>query len=175
MHDNCSAEDDLEHSSQEDGDETDKTDYVVQDELQPETGNVPSVDVALDEISDECEDLDWCLKYEDTSGEDDEAEELSKHAKEVLRKIRMNLPLDEDKEVKESTTQIIPFDEMDEGNDTPNMDSTEEYSYDEDEHGNSVRMKSRFPRFDSKAAVPIFSLGMTFWGRIQFKRALVKY
>ena len=102
-------------------------------------------------------------------------EELRKHAKEVLRKLRHKLPLDEEKEVKESRTQIIPVDEMDEGNDTPYMDSSEEYSYDEDEHGNSVRMKSRFPRFDSKAAIPIFSLGMTFRGRGQFKRAVVKY
>ena len=82
----------------------------------------------------------------------------------MLRKIRMKLPLDEEKEVKESIAQLIPFDEMDEGNDTPYMDSSEEYSYDEDEHGNSFRMKSRFPRFDSKAAIPIFSLGMTFRG-----------
>ena len=105
-HDNCSAEDDLEHSSEEDGDEPEKTEYAVQDELQPETGNVPSVDVAPDEISDECEDLDWCPKDEDSSGEDDEAEEPRKHAKEVLRKIRMKLPLDEEKEVKESITQL---------------------------------------------------------------------
>ena len=115
------------------------------------------------------------LVEDDEVVSDDEAEELRMHAMEVLRKLRMSLPLDEEKEVKESRTQIIPVDEMDEGNDTPYMDSSEEYSYDEDEHGNSVRMKSRFPRFDSKAAIPIFSLGMTFRGRRQFKRALGKY
>jgi hypothetical protein len=54
---------------------------------------------------------------------------------------------------------------MDEENDTPYMDSSEEFSYDEDEYGNSTRRKARFPMFGSKDAIPVFSLGMTFRGR----------
>ena len=41
-HENFSIEADLEHSSEEDGDEPNKTEYAVQEELQPKTGNVPS-------------------------------------------------------------------------------------------------------------------------------------
>ncbi|XBI13880.1 hypothetical protein VPH35_140554 [Triticum aestivum] len=51
-HENCSVEEDLEHESGE----------------EKEQNDVPLVDVAQDEISDECEDLDWCPRDEDSDG-----------------------------------------------------------------------------------------------------------
>jgi hypothetical protein len=58
---------------------------------------------------------------------------------------------------------------------SPYVDSSEEYSYDENSDGETERWKSLENRFDSKAEVPIFSLGMTFRDSRQFKKALVKY
>ena len=55
------------------------------------------------------------------------------------------------------------------------MNSSDDYSYDEDSEGEAVRRKSTENRFDSKAHVPVFSLGMAFRSSRHFKRALVKY
>ena len=63
---------------------------------------------------------------------------------------------------------------MEDDDDPPLMDSSEECSYDDDE-GEAIRRKGRFPRYDNDATFPIFSLGMIFSGRIQFKEALIKY
>ena len=63
----------------------------------------------------------------------------------------------------------------DNDDEAPVMDSCDEYSYEEDDEGEAIRRKSRFPRFDSEAACPTFALGMIFAGRVQFKDALIKY
>ena len=55
------------------------------------------------------------------------------------------------------------------------MNSSDDYSYDEDSEGEAVRWKSTKNRIDSKAHVLVFSLGMTFRSSRHFKRALVKY
>jgi len=55
------------------------------------------------------------------------------------------------------------------------MNSSDDYSYDEDSEGEAVRWKSTENRFDSKAHVPVFSLGMAFRSSRHFKRTLVKY
>ena len=55
------------------------------------------------------------------------------------------------------------------------MNSSDDYSYDEDSEGEAVRRKSTENRFDSKAHVLVFSLGMDFRSSRHFKRALVKY
>lgn len=59
--------------------------------------------------------------------------------------------------------------------DPPMIESSEEASYDEDDEGEALRRKSRFARYDSKAAILKFSIGMTFRGREECKKALIKY
>ena len=59
----------------------------------------------------------------------------------------------------------------DNDDEAPMIDSSDEYSYEEDDEGEAIRRKSRFPRFDSEAACPTFALGIIFAGRVQFKDA----
>jgi hypothetical protein len=55
------------------------------------------------------------------------------------------------------------------------MNSSDDYSYEEDSEGESVRWRSTENKYDSKAQVPIFALGMAFRSSRQFKKAVVKY
>jgi hypothetical protein len=57
----------------------------------------------------------------------------------------------------------------------PFADSSDDYSYGENSDGESERWKSLENRYDSKAAVPFFTLGTAFRCSKQFKKALVKY
>ena len=59
--------------------------------------------------------------------------------------------------------------------DPPVLDSSDECSYEDDDENEAIRRKSRFARYDSKATLPVFSLGMIFSGRVLFKNALIKY
>jgi hypothetical protein len=59
---------------------------------------------------------------------------------------------------------------------SPCLDSNEEYySYEENSDGETERWKSLENRFDSKAEVPVFSIGMAFRCSRQFKKVVVKY
>ena len=58
---------------------------------------------------------------------------------------------------------------------SPCYDSRDAYSYEEDSDGETQRWKSIENRYDSKAAIPIFTLGMAFRSSRQFKKAVVKY
>jgi hypothetical protein len=58
---------------------------------------------------------------------------------------------------------------------SPYLDSSEEYSYEENSDGESERWKSLENRFDSKAEVPVFCIGMAFRDSRQFKKAVVRY
>jgi hypothetical protein len=57
----------------------------------------------------------------------------------------------------------------------PDADSSDEYSYEENSEGETERWKSQHKIYDSKAAVPIFLLGMAFRCSRQFKKVVVKY
>lgn len=48
-------------------------------------------------------------------------------------------------------------------------------SYDEDSDGNIVIHESEFPRYDSDEEVKVFSLGMQFSGKKEFKEAIIEY
>jgi alpha-galactosidase len=48
-------------------------------------------------------------------------------------------------------------------------------SYDETPEGELLRKERKFPRFDGSAAVPSFSLGMSFTYRSTFREAVIKY
>lgn len=122
------------------------------------------------------EDEDYLVGDENTSEDDEEAKEFRNNA------------MNQRKNPASSTTPSAPITltklkvcETDDGDinhdipDPPMMDSSDEASYDEEEDGEGLRRQSRFARFDSKAEIPIFSLGMTFRGRKEFKEALIKY
>jgi hypothetical protein len=56
-----------------------------------------------------------------------------------------------------------------------NLVALDEYSYEENSDGETERWKSLENRYDSKAPIPVFSLGMCFRDSRKFKKALVKY
>jgi hypothetical protein len=66
-----------------------------------------------------------------------------------------------------------PINFEDPGN--PYCDSSDENSYEENSEGETDRWKSQENRYDSKAPVPVFALGMAFRCSRQFKKALIKY
>lgn len=60
----------------------------------------------------------------------------------------------------------------------PRFDSSEEYSYEDasgEDHDHVVRRKSKWPRYDSMSAIPHFFVGMTFRGKEQMKKLVLKY
>jgi hypothetical protein len=62
-------------------------------------------------------------------------------------------------------------DDVDASNDTPYFDSCDKAYYDEEDGADMTgnRRKIRLPRFDNKATIPIFLVGMRFGGRKEFK------
>ncbi|WVZ64352.1 LOW QUALITY PROTEIN: hypothetical protein U9M48_013885 [Paspalum notatum var. saurae] len=77
--------------------------------------------------------------------------------------------------VERNTGALVPETPNFEDPGSPYYDSSEDYSYEEDSDGEIQRWKSLENRYDSKATVPLFSLGMVFRDSRQFKKALVKY
>ena len=131
-------------------------------------------DVEVDSGSDDSLDEDYKQPpEEDSSAEDEEGDEFRAYAKQVKKNIKA-------KKWGVQVPEICPdalFDEvpnLDEPG-SPYLDSSEEYSYGEDSDGEIQRWKSLENRFDSKAEVPVFCLGMAFRCSRQFKKALVKY
>jgi alpha-galactosidase len=60
--------------------------------------------------------------------------------------------------------------------DCTDMDTDEDDdSYDETSKGELFRKERKFPKFDANAAVPSFSLGMTFPDKSTFREAVIKY
>jgi hypothetical protein len=113
---------------------------------------------------------------EDSSAEDEEATEMRKFAYEVKRKNKAKKVGIHGSQV--GQVRIEDFVEEAPNLDDPGspyMDSSDEYSYAENSDGETERWKSLENRYDKKASVPIFSLGMCFKDSRQFKKALVKY
>jgi len=112
---------------------------------------------------------------EDSSTEDEEAQEMRKFAYELKRRNRA-------KKLGIHGSLVNPIAAEDLVDEVPNlaepgspyMDSSEEYSYGENSDGETERWKSLENRYDSKAPIPVFSLGMAFRDKKQFKKALVK-
>lgn len=48
-------------------------------------------------------------------------------------------------------------------------------THEENSEGETERWKSQENRYDSKAPIPVFVLGMTFMCSMQFEKALIKY
>lgn len=112
----------------------------------------------------------------DTSEDDEEARENRSNASLVKKNVK---GVDEVCQTRVVTTHHVkntPIDDdVDAGNDTPCFDSSKKHlmmrrmdlkSLGEDGRAN-------FPIFDNKATIPIFSIGMRFSGRNEFKEAVV--
>jgi len=105
---------------------------------------------------------------------------LRKFAKEIRRNIKakkVGLYFSQLGEITEKALVVVeeeePINLEDPG--SPYCDSSEEYSYEENSEGETDRWKSQENRYDNKAPVPVFALGMAFRCSRQFKKALVKY
>jgi hypothetical protein len=113
---------------------------------------------------------------EDSSAEDEEAKQMRNYAFEIKKKIKAkklgihSAELNEFR-IEDLVDEVPNLDEPD----SPYMNSSDEYSYEENSDGETVRWKSLENRYDSKASVPVFSLGMCFRDSRQFKKALLKY
>ena len=55
------------------------------------------------------------------------------------------------------------------------MDAKASYDEEEGHEISGCRRKSKFPRFDGTVALPVFSIGMTFRGREEFKKGVLNY
>ncbi|XP_066365323.1 uncharacterized protein [Miscanthus floridulus] len=117
---------------------------------------------------------------EDSSADDEEAVQLRKFAKEIRRNIKAKKVGLLGSQIGEITEKVLvmveeeePINFKDPG--SPYCDSSEEYSYEENSEGETDRWKSQENRYDNKAPVPVFALGMAFRCCRQFKKALVKY
>jgi len=120
------------------------------------------------------DDEEYANEYEDTSDDDDEANEFRTNARNQRRN-----PSGTSKYGKISELQLQEIAEeahnLQDDDEPPVLDSRDECSYEDDDENEAIRRKSRFARYDSKATLPVFSLGMIFSGRVQFKNALIKY
>ncbi|CAA0818600.1 Unknown protein [Striga hermonthica] len=130
-----------------------------------------------DEGSDESSDEDYKQPSdEDSSANDEEAIELRNYARQIKRNIRatkLGIHASAIGEIRaEDLVDEVP--NLDEPG-SPYLDSSEDYSYEENSDGETQRWKSLENRFDSKAELPVFTLGMAFIDSRQFKNALVKY
>jgi hypothetical protein len=123
------------------------------------------------------EDSDY-VAHSDDSGEESEVVNMRKKAKQFKRKMRASQRWVEG----ENATEAVPIDlvaNVEEVSEEINKESEfessdEDYSYDEEEEGNLVRRKSRYPRFDPESEAPHFCLPMVFRSRNQLVNAIKK-
>lgn len=107
-----------------------------------------------------------------------EANQYRRHAKMVKKGVKGREDVCEALvQARHQVPQLYVDEELDAGNDTPYFDSSEEASYDDDEGPeiSGSRKKSKFPRLDDTAPLPVFSVGMTFRGREEFKQGVINY
>ena len=98
-----------------------------------------------------------------SSGDDEETEQLRQFAKQIRMEIRGGkVDLGAEHEDLEDC-------------DSDYLNSSDDYSFGEDSDGETVRWKSTENKYDSKTHVPVFALGMAFRSSRQFKKALIKY
>ncbi|KAM3210541.1 hypothetical protein ACQJBY_064489 [Aegilops geniculata] len=144
------------------------------------TEHVPAVEAPPVDKSDE-EDSEYEPIPDCSSGEDSEAEELRKLAREIRRNERAKkLGQRSGIIMQDNKVQCKSDDDLDAGFETPYFDSDEDdFSYDEESDGEGgttmVRRKSKWPRFDNKAKKPNFQLGMVFRSREHMKKAVISY
>jgi hypothetical protein len=140
-------------------------------QLAEDKGKAPIVEGDSSDDSD----ADYQPKDLNSSGDDEEAEQLRQFA----NQIKMDIKAKKLGEHRRETQFIAGGSDYEvenlEDDDSPYMNSSDDYSYEEDSEGESVRWRSTENKYDSKAQVPIFALGMAFRSSRQFKKAIVKY
>ncbi|CAO2179371.1 unnamed protein product [Urochloa humidicola] len=168
------------HENSEEEDESD-SDYEIEEESASEADDhaitVPIAIASRNLQVGNNFDSDWEDNDSENSDEDQEAKQYRRNAKMVKKRIKGR------EEICEALVQAghhVPQsidEDLDVGSDTPYFDSSEEASYDDEEvpESSGCRRKSRFPRFDDTAPIPIFTVGMTFRGREEFKQGVVNY
>lgn len=128
-------------------------------------------------ISDSSDDEEFMPHSDNaSSAEDEEAIQLRKFAKEIKKNIKAKKIGIHGSQIGDKNQEdLVPeFPNLDEAG-SPYYDSSEDYSYGENSDRETEMWKSLENRYDSKAAVPLFTLGMAFRDSRQFKKALVKY
>ncbi|KAK1631024.1 hypothetical protein QYE76_005339 [Lolium multiflorum] len=131
-----------------------------------------------EDYSESEEDSDY-VAHSDDSGEESEVLDMRKKAKQFKSKMRASHRWVEG----ENATGAVPIDlvanveeVLEDINKEAEFESSgEDYSYDEEEDGNLVRRKSRYPKFDSESEVPHFCLSMVFRSKIQLVNAVKRY
>jgi len=101
-----------------------------------------------------------------SSEEDEEAVEISNNFNEFKKKSKSG----------EVCRDLVVVCDLVDGNSTPYVDSSDEDESFEEQSGDEVIGKEdQFERFDRKAEVLVFALGMKFSGKKDFKDAIIKY
>ena len=134
------------------------------------------------------EDEDYIQDEDDSSTDDDASQELhnetsdydeetSEFGKKARKQTRNSWGIVQNQGLNQLDLAEIEEEahNLQDDDDPPIMDSSEECSYEDDDHGEAIKRKSIFARYDPEANIPIFSIGMIFSGRVQFKEVLVKY
>ena len=137
----------------------------------PETNSNPEGQVSNSSDSDYRQPIE-----QNSSGDDEEAEQLRKFAKEIKRNIRARkLGVHSSQAVEILDDALVPENINLEDDGSLYYNSSDDYSYEENSEGETIRWKSTNNRFHKNASVHVFSLGMAFRSSRQFKKALVKY
>lgn len=134
-----------------------------------------------EEAEDKSSDNEYMPGDAGTSDANEEAYDILKKFRRLKRQMKNGQAADLDDVVLDgftrNTTGSVGIEIDDDGNGTPYDDSSdEEMSSEEvDSEGNVRKMNDGYLRFNKKNAMPIFSLGMKFSGKKQFKKAIIKY
>ena len=113
-----------------------------------------------------------------SSEDDDEAVEIIKKFRDLKKKMKegQSATLD-DVVLKGSTGMLAGFEIIEDGYGTPYVKSSEEEASEVEAHseGELIRNNDGLPRFKKSPGTPIFSLGMKFRSKQQFKKAIIRY
>jgi hypothetical protein len=99
---------------------------------------------------------------------------LPKEIKRNIKAKKFGLHGSQLREIKEKALVVVEVPNL-ENPGSPICDSSDEYSYEENSEGETKRWKSQQNRYDSKAPIHVFALGMAFRCSSQYKKALIKY
>ncbi|WVZ93287.1 hypothetical protein U9M48_039281 [Paspalum notatum var. saurae] len=112
-----------------------------------------------------------------SSEEDEEAVQMNNNFKEFKMKSKA-VELESLDEIGEPDDRdLVVGCDLEDGNSTSYADSSEEEeeSFEEASGDEVIGKEDQFHRFDRKAEVPVFALGMKFSGKKDFKAAIIKY
>jgi hypothetical protein len=126
-------------------------------------------------------DKDYLPGDDESSEEDEEAVQIRADLKELKKKLHARGMVVVDEEGHEVNVENLMASNqwatsLNDDYDSCDVDSDEDDdSYDETPEGELLRKERKFPRFDGSAAVPSFSLGMSFTDKSTFREVVIKY